>query len=124
MSPSKEAPEIRTELLISEDKDDPARFMKLVHFGMLVDVAGFNASKDSLTSERLALFHRNHKSVAVWTVNETGEMRRFAEMGVDAIITNYPGNLLEGTCRRSVGRSITWEIVRSLQASPPAARFH
>lgn len=85
-----EAPEIRTELLISDDKDDPAHFQRFADFGMLIGVQGFNASKDSLTPERLAAFHAAKKTVAVWTVNEKEEWRRFAAMGVDAVITNFP----------------------------------
>lgn len=85
-----EAPEIRTELLISDDKDDAAHFQRFADFGMLIGVQGFNASKDSLTPERLAAFHAAKKTVAVWTVNEKPEWRRFAELGVDAIITNFP----------------------------------
>ncbi len=85
-----EAPEIRTELLISEDKDDPGHFPRLVEFGSLINVAGFNANKDSLSAERLAEFHKAKKTVAVWTINEPAEFRRFAALGVDAIITNFP----------------------------------
>lgn len=86
-----EAQDIRTELLISDAKDDPAHFERYVHFGMLIGVKGFNASKDSLTPERFARFKRAHKSVAVWTIDDEAEWRHFAEMGVDAIITNKPG---------------------------------
>lgn len=32
----------------------------------------------------------NDKEVAVWTVNKPEDMRRMIELGVDAIITNYP----------------------------------
>lgn len=85
-----DAPEIRTELLISEDKDDPTHFPRLVDFGMLIDVAGFNANKDSLSAERLKAFHDAKKTVAVWTLNEPEEFKTFAALGVDAIITNYP----------------------------------
>lgn len=93
-----EAPDLRTELLISEDKDDPSLFPRLVDFGMLLNVAGFNANKDSLTPERLKTFHDAKKTVAVWTLNEPQDFRRFADMGVDAIITNYPAE-----CRAFLG---------------------
>jgi glycerophosphoryl diester phosphodiesterase len=86
-----EAPEIRTELLISEDEDNPEHFPRLVDFGMLIGVKGFNANKDSLSAERLATFQKAGKSVAVWTINEPAEWEKFRAMGVDAIITNFPG---------------------------------
>lgn len=94
-----EAPEIRTELLLSDDKDDPAHFLRLADFALFIGLPGINCSKDSLTPGRLAMFKSEHKSVAVWTVNEKEDMLRFAAMGVDAIITNYPqtcGEMLRG----------------------------
>jgi glycerophosphoryl diester phosphodiesterase len=45
----------------------------------------------------MALASRWGKRVNVWTVNEADDMRRMRELGVDAIITNYPdvlGNVL------------------------------
>lgn len=94
-----EAPEIRTELLISEDKDHPEHFPRLVDFGMLVGVKGFNANKDSLSAERLAVFQKAGKSVAVWTLNEPAEWAKFRGMGVDGIITNFPAE-----CRAAGGK--------------------
>lgn len=85
-----DAPEIRTELLISDDEDDPGHFPRLAAFGNLIGVQGFNPSKDSLTPARLADFHAAGKTVAVYTVNEVPDMKRFAAMGVNAIITNFP----------------------------------
>ena len=35
------------------------------------------------------------KQVHVWTVNDKPTMRRMLEMGVDAVITNYPDRLAE-----------------------------
>lgn len=37
--------------------------------------------------------HAHQKQVHVWTVNEPDEMQRFIELGVDSIITNWPGRL-------------------------------
>lgn len=39
--------------------------------------------------------HRLNLKVHVWTVNETEDMRRLAEMGVDGIMTDYPDRLLK-----------------------------
>jgi len=43
-----------------------------------------------LTARTVASFHRRGYQAHVWTVNESGEMRRFFDMGVDAIITDRP----------------------------------
>lgn len=85
-----EAPDIRTELLLSDNKDDPAHFDRLVDFALLIGVEGINVSKGSLTPERLARIQGAGKTVAVYTLNEADEMATFINMGVDAIITDYP----------------------------------
>jgi glycerophosphoryl diester phosphodiesterase len=38
--------------------------------------------------------HRRNLKVHVWTVNETADMQRLIEMGVDGIMTDYPDRLL------------------------------
>ncbi len=89
-----EAPEMRTEFLGGDDKDDPERWPRFLAFGNAVGVAGFNINFDSLTPERIAAFHRDGKTCAVWTVDEPAAMRRCVECGADAIITNKPDVLL------------------------------
>ena len=39
--------------------------------------------------------HRNNTAVHLWTINEKAEMRRFIEMGVDGLITNFPDRALK-----------------------------
>jgi len=39
--------------------------------------------------------HRRNLKVHVWTINETADMQRLIEMGVDGIMTDYPNKLLE-----------------------------
>ena len=39
--------------------------------------------------------HRNNTAVHLWTINEKAEMRRFIDMGVDGLITNFPDRALE-----------------------------
>jgi glycerophosphoryl diester phosphodiesterase len=46
-----------------------------------------------LTAELVESAHANGLPVVVWTVNEPAEMRRFAELGVDGIVTDYPDRL-------------------------------
>jgi len=85
-----EAPDIRTELLLSDSKEDPAHFDRLVDFALLIGVEGINVSKGSLTPERLARIQGAGKTVAVYTLNEADEMASFINMGVDAVITDFP----------------------------------
>lgn len=85
-----EAPEIRTELLASKDKDRPERWDEYLRWLRLLDVPGFNVSKSVLDEALIAQMHAEGRTVAVWTVDDPEEMRRFADWGVDAIITNKP----------------------------------
>ena len=39
--------------------------------------------------------HRNNIAVHVWTVNEIADMERLINMGVDGLITDYPGRALQ-----------------------------
>lgn len=86
-----EAPEIRTELLLSDDKNDSTHFDRYADFGLLIGVKGINVAKDSLTPERLKAIHKAHATVAVYTLaDDWDELHRFANMEVDSIITNWP----------------------------------
>lgn len=85
-----EAPDLRTEFLGSDPEDQPGRWPQFVAFGMLIGVDGFNVDDKALTEERLAMFHKAGKSVAVWTVDDAPLMKKLAGWGVDSIITNKP----------------------------------
>lgn len=39
--------------------------------------------------------HRNNIAIHVWTVNETADMRRLINMGVDGLISDYPDRALK-----------------------------
>jgi len=90
-----EAPDIRVEFLGSDDKEKPKQWDQFLKFGYLIKTAGFNIDNESLTKARLDAFQQRRKSVAVWTVDEEQDIRRLADWGVDAIITNKPD-----LCRR------------------------
>ncbi len=85
-----EAPDLRTEFLGEEQKDHPEMWDYYVMFGKLLNVAGMNVNKDHLTKERIDQFHADGKTVAVWTVDDENDIRKFANWGVDSIITNKP----------------------------------
>jgi len=90
-----EAPDIRIELLASEDPDHPERFERLLRWFYLFDLDGLNVHHETVTLTRLAMVQAAGKRMAVWTVNDPGTMRRLAHWGVDAIITDRPDVCLE-----------------------------
>jgi len=90
-----EAPEIRTEFLGSIPLDKPERFEDFLRWAYLLQPAGCNVNKDGLTLGRLGMFHASGMTCAVYTVNDVADMRRFAEWGVDAIITDKPDTARE-----------------------------
>ena len=85
-----EAPEIRTELLASKDEKKPHHWPLYLRWAQLLEPAGFNTNNDTLDEPLLAQFHSQGMTTAVWTVDEEADMRRLAQWGVDAIITNKP----------------------------------
>ena len=48
-----------------------------------------------LSKEFVEAAHERNLKVHVWTVNETEDMKRLLEMGVDGIMTDYPNRLLD-----------------------------
>ncbi|MBX7257837.1 MAG: hypothetical protein K1Y02_15860 [Candidatus Hydrogenedentes bacterium] len=97
-----EAPELRNEFLGGEDKDRPGSWEEYLAYGFTIGVDGFNPNKESLNADRLRDLHAKGKSVAVWTVDDPSDMKRFAEWGVDSIITNKPDVAL-GVLGRQAG---------------------
>ena len=55
----------------------------------------FNISGKRLTPEMVERCHSHEIPVAVYTVNDTIEMRRLIAMGVDAVFTDHPDLMLE-----------------------------
>jgi glycerophosphoryl diester phosphodiesterase len=48
-----------------------------------------------VTKDFVEAAHRRNLQVHVWTINETSEMQRLIEIGVDGIMTDYPDRLLK-----------------------------
>lgn len=104
-----EAPRIRTEFLGKADDKDPAVWENYLRWGYLIGVDGYNTHYKSLTEGRLAAFRAAGRSVAVWTVNDEEDMRRFAAWGVDGIITDRPD-----VCRRAIHATRNGQNGRSM----------
>jgi glycerophosphoryl diester phosphodiesterase len=57
-----------------------------------------------LVTERLLAHTARHGvHVHVWTVNEIGEMERLLDLGVDGLVTDFPGRMADLLARRSAG---------------------
>jgi glycerophosphoryl diester phosphodiesterase len=48
-----------------------------------------------VTPRSVQAAHRNNIAVHVWTVNETADMQRLIDMGVDGLISDYPDRALK-----------------------------
>jgi len=89
-----EAPRLRTELLAAKDKDNPGRWPMYLRWAELIQPHGFNTNGECLQPDLLAAMHQANRTVAIWTVDEDPDMQRYAQWGVDAIITNKPDRCL------------------------------
>jgi glycerophosphoryl diester phosphodiesterase len=60
---------------------------------------GFNISSKRVTREMIERCHAHGIPVAVYTVNDAAEMLRLMEMGVDAVFTDHPREMLDVAAR-------------------------
>ena len=84
------APDLRVEFLSGLDPDQHDKWEQGARWVFLLGLDGWNANAEGITPGRLAAMQAAGRTVAVWTVDKTPDMRRFAALGVDAIITNRP----------------------------------
>lgn len=55
-----------------------------------------------VTEDLLAHAARHGVQVHVWTINEVAEMERLLDLGVDGLVTDFPGRMAELLSRRSL----------------------
>ena len=58
------------------------------------------AGQPLVTAELVEFAHRHDVQVHVWTINESDEMERLLDLGVDAVMSDFPGRLHEIVARR------------------------
>ena len=63
--------------------------------GRALQIPPEHESWKMVTPETVAAAHRIGVEMHVWTIDEEAEMRALIAIGVDGIITNYPGRLLK-----------------------------
>ena len=76
----------------------PVYFDKGIQFGGIRDynfVEAVNLNRRFVSEAFVSMLHRNGFKVHVWTVNDSLEIVRLFQMGVDGVITDFP-NILEG----------------------------
>jgi glycerophosphoryl diester phosphodiesterase len=54
-----------------------------------------------VTSELVSFAHRHDVQVHVWTVNEPAEIERLLDLGVDAVMSDFPTRVVEAIRRRA-----------------------
>jgi len=95
----RECPEIAT----SASPSEVTKFLALVKAGLTdsysppmqaLQVPKSLGSLQVVSKEFVETAHRRNLKVHVWTINETADIQRLIEMGVDGIMTDYPDKLL------------------------------
>jgi len=69
-----------------------------------VQIPHRHESWELVTRESVEFAHRSGIEVHVWTVNEESEMSELLDMGVDGLISDYPGRALEVVQNRTKRR--------------------
>jgi glycerophosphoryl diester phosphodiesterase len=56
-----------------------------------------------VTPELVAFAHAHDVQVHVWTINEPAEIERLLDLGVDAVMSDFPIRVVEAIRRRQDG---------------------
>lgn len=71
---------------------------RIYHFGEYAesrDCRCCHPCYDSLTEEAVKEMKAHGRKINTWTVNEVEDIRRLSQMGIDALIGNYPDRMIE-----------------------------
>jgi len=78
---------------------DRQRVLKRAPFFFVLGADGVHPQHTLLTAQSVARFKRSGAIVNTWTVNEASEALRVAALGVDGIVSDVPGAILEALSR-------------------------
>lgn len=94
------APEVPTGYLV-----DPRRVwaLRALACTRLLGTPGLHPARQLVTPERARAWGARGLQLAVWTVDDAGEVERLCDLGVAAVISNVPGATRE-VVRRRTGR--------------------
>ena len=85
---------VSTALLIWHEEGEEGTFEgDLATLSFQPDI--FSCHFEYLTGEMILAAHEKGIKIIPWTVNESADMKRLIEMGVDGLITDYPNRLRE-----------------------------
>lgn len=82
-------PDVRLAALV-EDKITAAQALEKLGFEPQI----YSPEHVLLNEEEIAFLHRKNIQVIPWTVNETADMQKLLDWGVDGLITDYPDRAL------------------------------
>jgi len=71
---------------------------------MALQVPATFMGRPLVTAEFVAHAHAHEVAVHVWTINDRDETQALLNLGVDGIVTDYPGRLAAWLGERSDGR--------------------
>jgi len=85
-------PLVSTGIIIGNTRGTSSNFLQgvLSSYADIVDI-----EQKFISEEIVKMIHSRGKMVGVWTVNEKKKMKKFIEMGVEMLSTNYPQILKE-----------------------------
>jgi glycerophosphoryl diester phosphodiesterase len=107
------APEARRVALIEPKTLHPAEHLdvrRLIDAALELGATGFSPERTLVTPRLVHDAHERGLPVTVWTVNDPAEMAGFIELGVDAIVSDYPDRLHTALKSKGLPRPTPYRI--------------
>ena len=68
--------------------------INIVDYAIEKDIDSIHISKRFVDKKTIEKAHQNNKKVRVYTVNNTKDIKKFINLDVDAIFTDYPKKVM------------------------------